>query len=103
MRQKFIFSILNILTLCVVIATVSVFFIENTDWIGVVLIILAMLCIFSLVPFKIGLKSIKPDIIFGMIDNGILAIMAIFGAHFAGVTGAIIGGVVGNAITDGLA
>lgn len=38
-----------------------------------------------------------------MIDNGILAVLAIFGAHFAGVTGAILGGVVGNAITDGIA
>ncbi len=74
MRQKFIFSILNILMLSVVIATASIFFIENTNWIGVVLIILAILCIFSLVPFKISLKSIQPDIIFGMIDNGILAV-----------------------------
>ena len=103
MRPKFIFSILNILMLCVVIATVSIFFIENADWIGMVLIILAILCIFSLVPFKISLESIQPDIIFGMIDNGILAVMAIFGAHIAGVAGAIIGGVVGNAITDGIA
>ena len=103
LNQKFILSILNILTLCVVIATVSIFFVENAAWIGVVLIILAILCVVSLVPFKISLKSIQPDIIFGMIDNGILAIMAIFGAHFAGVAGAIIGGVVGNAITDGIA
>jgi uncharacterized protein YqgC (DUF456 family) len=29
--------------------------------------------------------------------------LAIFGGHFAGITGAIIGGVVGNAITDGIA
>ncbi|PIX10847.1 hypothetical protein COX67_04520 [Candidatus Falkowbacteria bacterium CG_4_10_14_0_2_um_filter_36_22] len=60
-------------------------------------------CIASLIPFKIKLKSIQPDIIFGLIDNGILAVLAIFGGHFAGVAGAIIGGVVGNAITDGIA
>jgi len=29
--------------------------------------------------------------------------LAIFGGHFAGVTGAINGGVVSNAITDGIA
>lgn len=103
MRQKFILSILNILMLCVVIATVSMFFVEKSQWIGLMLIALAILCVVSLVPFKISLKSISPDIIFGMIDNGILAVMAIFGAHFAGVAGAIIGGVVGNAITDGIA
>lgn len=103
MRQKFILSILNILTLCVVITVVSVFFISNAQWIGFVLIILALLCIISLIPFKIKLSSIQPDIFFGLIDNGILAVMAIFGGHFAGVAGAILGGVVGNAITDGIA
>mgnify|MGYP001566830944 CR=1 FL=1 len=103
MRQKFILSILNILTLCVVIAAVSVFFVNDAKWIGFVLIILALLCIVSLIPFKIKLKSIQPDIIFGLIDNGILAVLAIFGGHFAGVAGAILGGVVGNAITDGIA
>lgn len=103
MTKKFLPSILNILMLSIVVATVSVFFINNTKWLGVALIILALLCIVSLIPFKINLKSILPDILFGLTDNGILAILAIFGAHFAGVTGAIIGGVVGNALTDGIA
>lgn len=103
MRQKFILSILNILTLCVVIAAVSAFFVNDSQWIGFILIILALLCIISLVPFKIKLRSIQPDVVFGLIDNGILAILAIFGGHFAGVAGAILGGVVGNAITDGIA
>ncbi|MFH1187377.1 MAG: hypothetical protein V1688_00785 [bacterium] len=103
MRQKFIPSILNILTLCAVIAAVSVFFVNNANWIGFVLIILALLCIISLIPFKIELRSIQPDIFFGVIDNGILAVLAIFGGHLAGVAGAILGGIVGNAITDGIA
>ncbi|MBI2415585.1 MAG: hypothetical protein HYV33_02910 [Candidatus Kerfeldbacteria bacterium] len=103
MRQKFILSIVNILTLSVVIAAVSLFFVNNTQWIGFVLIILALFCIVSLIPFKIKLKSVQPDIVFGLIDNGILAVLAIFGGHFAGVAGAILGGVIGNAITDGIA
>src|SRR3989338_1084163 len=103
MRQKFILSTLNIITLCIIIATISVFFVNNTRWIGIVLIILAIFCVLSLLPFKIKLRSIQPVIIFGLIDNGILAILAIFGGHFAGVAGAILGGVVGNAITDGIA
>ncbi|MFH1564577.1 MAG: hypothetical protein ABIC82_01880 [bacterium] len=102
-QKKFILSILNILTLCVVIVAVSVFFVNNARWIGFVLIILALLCMASLIPFKIKIKSIQPDIFFGLIDNGILAVLAIFGGHFAGITGAILGGVVGNAITDGIA
>lgn len=44
-----------------------------------------------------------PDVIFGVIDNGILALMAVIGGEIAGVAGAVIGGVVGNAITDGIA
>lgn len=103
MRKKFILSVFNILSLCVIIAAVSIFFVNNARWIGFVLIILALLCLISLVPFKIPIKSVQPDIIFGLIDNGILAVMAIFGGYFAGVTGAILGGVVGNAITDGIA
>jgi hypothetical protein len=103
MSKMFLLSILNIFTLCVIIAGVSIFFIYNASWIGFVLIVLAILCLVSLVPFKINLRSIQPDIIFGLIDNAILAILSIFGGHFAGVTGAILGGVVGNAITDGIA
>ncbi|MDO8505942.1 MAG: hypothetical protein Q7S48_05220 [bacterium] len=103
MSKIFFLSILNILTLCVIITGISIYFIYNTAWIGFVLIILALLCIVSLIPFKIKLKSIQPDIVFGLIDNGILAILAIFGGHFAGVAGAILGGVVGNAVTDGIA
>lgn len=103
MHKKIILSIFNILTLSIVITAVSVYFINNAEWMGVVLIALALLCIVSLVPFKITFRSVQPDIAFGLIDNGILAILAIFGGHFAGVTGAILGGVVGNALTDGIA
>ncbi len=103
MRKKFLLSVFNILTLCIVIAAVSIAFVEDDHWMGLVLIALAILCLVSLLPFKISIKSVLPDIFFGLINNGILAILAIFGGHFAGVTGAIIGGVVGNAITDGIA
>lgn len=103
MHRNFFLSILNIVVLCIVIAAVSIFFVNNNQWIGWILILLAIFCIISLLPFKIKLQSIQPDIIFGVIDNGILAIFAIFGGHFAGVAGAILGGLAGNAITDGLA
>ncbi len=103
MRKKLILSIINIVTLCIIIGAVSIYFVNDAKWMGPVLIILGLLCLASLVPFKIKLQSTLPDIFFGVIDNGILAIMAIFGGHLAGVTGAILGGVVGNAITDGIA
>lgn len=64
---------------------------------------LAFLCLASLKLFRIKISSIKPDIAFGVIDNGILALLAVIGGEIAGVTGAVIGGVVGNALTDGIA
>ncbi len=103
MKKRFFLAVLNILTLCVVIGAVSIFLVQDGYWIGPALILLAILCLLSLLPFRISLQSTLPDIYFGLIDNGILAIVAIFGGHFGGVAGAILGGVVGNAITDGIA
>jgi len=79
------------------------FFVYNLILIGYVLVVLAFLCLGTLKLFNVKIKTIKPDIIFGIIDNGILAVMTIFGGKIAGVAGAVIGGVVGNAITDGIA
>lgn len=94
---------LHVFTLCAVIVGVSIFFIYSALWIGLIFIALGLVCLASLLPFKIKLKSIQPDIIFGLINNGFLAIFAIAGGHFAGVTGAIFGGLAGNAVTDGIA
>ncbi len=103
MNRRFFFSVVDILGLCVVVAAVTLAFVNHDQWMGFVLIALGIVCIFSLLPFGIKLKSTVPDVLFGIIDNGILAVMAIFGGHFGGIAGAILGGVVGNAITDGIA
>ena|SRR3989338_4228805 len=103
MNKRFLFSILDILGLCIIIAAITLALVNNNQWIGVVLIMLSIICLLSLLPFHIKLKSTLPDVLFGIIDNGILAIMAIFGGYFGGIAGAILGGVVGNAITDGIA
>lgn len=101
--KKKLFSVIYILLLCLIVFVVSIFFVEQEQLIGIVLVLLSVLCIIALMPFRISLKAMRPDIFFGIIDNGILAVMAIIGGLFAGVVGAIIGGVVGNAITDGIA
>lgn len=103
MKNNFFTAILNVLALCIIILGVSSYFIYHTRLIGLVIIGLGVLCLLSLLPFRIPLKRIWPDVVFGMIDNGILAIMAIFGGELGGVAGAVIGGVVGNAVTDGIA
>ena len=103
MNKKLLASILNVFVLCVVIFSVSTFFVYQTKLIGYILIILTFVCLASLKLFKIKISSVMPDVIFGVIDNGILALMAVIGGEIAGVAGAVIGGVVGNAITDGIA
>ncbi len=103
MTKKFFVALLNVLVLCIIIFAVSAYFIYNTDVIGWVIFGLGFLCLASLRFSKVSIESVWPDIVFGVIDNGILAIMAIIGGEIAGVPGAIIGGVVGNAITDGIA
>ena len=103
-HKKYILPILNILTLCIIIFTVSAVVIHKSNlFIGIILIFLSALCLSSLVLFKIKIRNVEPDILFGIIDNGILAILAIWGGEMAGVVGAVIGGVVGNSITDGIA
>lgn len=71
--------------------------------IGVVITLLGVLCLLTLLPFGVRMRSVWPDVVFGMIDNGMLAVMALFGGEVGGVMGAVIGGVVGNAVTDGIA
>ncbi|MFH1621437.1 MAG: hypothetical protein ABIB04_05150 [Patescibacteria group bacterium] len=103
MKNRIFLSILNVLFLCVVILAVSSYFIYHPSYLGIVIISLGLLCLVTLYPFKIPINTIWPDVVFGIIDNGILAIMAIFGGEIGGVIGAVIGGVMGNAVTDGVA
>ena len=103
MSKKLIIAIVKVGALCIIVFSVSAFFIYDAKLIGWVIFALGLLCIVSLFLFNILIKNVWPDIIFGLVDNGILAILAVIGAETAGVAGAIIGGTVGNAITDGIA
>lgn len=103
MSKRFIIAMIKVVTLCIIIFAVSAFFISDAKIIGWVVLSLGLFCLVSLEFFKISIKNVWPDIVFGLIDNGILAILAVIGGSIAGVAGAIIGGVVGNAITDGIA
>lgn len=103
MSKKFITALINVSTLCIIIFFVSAYFIYNAKLIGWIVFGLGLLCLISLRFSKVAIKNVWPDIVFGIIDNGILAIMVVIGGEIAGVAGAVIGGVVGNAITDGIA
>jgi len=87
----------------IVVISVISFVIYNMRLIGPIIILLGFL---AWIPLKIlgrSIKSTGADIIFGAVDTGILAVAALIGAGFAGVLGAIVGGAVGDSITDGFA
>jgi len=46
------------------------------------------------------MKALLPDIVFGVVDNGLLVIGAIIGADVGAVFGAVLGAALGNAISD---
>ncbi|MBN1212972.1 MAG: hypothetical protein JXA92_10375 [candidate division Zixibacteria bacterium] len=48
-------------------------------------------------------KGAVPDLVFGMLDTGLLAAFALSGGVWFGVAGAIAGSAIGDALTDGIA
>jgi hypothetical protein len=101
-KESVINSVLSVSILSVLILA-AIFFIDTKKWVGIVLIVLGFLHLLVLKIFRMQIKSVLPDIIFGVIDNGFLVIGALIGAEFAGIFGAIVGGAAMNAITDGYA
>jgi|SRR3989344_2786309 len=102
-KKSLISALVNITILTIIILLISYFFINNKLIIGPVLIFLGLISLIPIFFLKISLKTLRGDIIFGAIDNGVLAIFALSGAELFGILGAIIGSLVGNAITDGIA
>jgi len=103
LKENLLNSFLSVAALSAVIFAVVFSFIYQKRWIGVIFLIIGFIHLLVLKLFRIKVKAVLPDIIFGVIDNGILVIAAIIGAGFAGVLGAIIGGGAANAVTDGSA
>jgi len=95
---------ISIVVLFSIITVVAAFFsIRLGRYVSIVIFGLGLLPILIAYIFKISLKKILPDIIFGLIDNVLLIIPAIIGAELFGVAGALVGAVVGNAVSDGIA
>ena len=103
LKENWISAILSVVLLSIVIIGITAYFVYQKALIGYVFIVLGFLHLIFLKMFGIKVKSVWPDIVFGIIDNGILVAGAIVGAGFAGILGAIIGGSAANAITDGFA
>jgi len=79
MKFKGFYSVFKVVLLCFVILFISYQFALDPKLIGWVIISLGLLCMVILIASGTKLKSTWPDLVFGAIDNGVLAVMAIFG------------------------
>jgi len=101
-RKNFFKAITSLIVLSIIVIAVSSYFVFDNRLIGPAFIVLGFINLLFLNFFKIELRSVYPDMVFGLIDNGVLVFAAVLGGQFAGVVGAIIGGAAGNTITDGI-
>ena len=101
--KRNILEILTVILLSIITAIVAFFSMPLGRFVSIVIFALGLIPILLAYFFKINLKTILPDIIFGLIDNLILIIPAIIGAELFGAVGALAGAVVGNAISDAIA
>jgi len=101
-KIAFIRAIVSFIILSIVVIAVSSYFVFNNVLIGPAFLLLGVFSLIFSKIVRINVKSIYPDIIFGVIDNGVLVFAAVIGGNLAGIPGAIIGGAAGNTITDGI-
>ena len=94
-------SYVGILT--VPVALIGVSALRHQLPIGPILLGLTLIPIVGLLIAKKSPINAIPDILFGMIDTGMLTIPALWGGIVFGVAGAIAGGVIGDALTDAIA
>ena len=102
-KQGLIPAFISIITLSAIIISVLWFTLDKIRIIGPILIIFGLI---AWIPIKVSGRTIKStgaDIIFGIVDTGLLGVAALIGARYGGILGAIVGGAVGDAITDGFA
>jgi len=97
MKKELSKAITNFIVLAILVIGASVFLIFREDLVGPAYILLGFVGV-----GKIKIEEVSPDIVFGLIDNGVLVFTAILGGIYAGVAGAVLGGAAGNTITDGI-
>jgi hypothetical protein len=95
-------SLVSFVIISILVIGVSVYFVFDEKLIGPAFLVLGLITMIFLKIFKIKLHSVYPDIVFGIVDNGVLVFAAVLGGVYAGVIGAIIGGAAGNTLTDGI-
>ena len=96
-------EIVVVTALCVLFGIAAYYTLARGWYIGWVVLALSIQPIIAAKLCRLNLTRMIPDVVFGAMDTGLLVIPAIAGGKFFGVLGAIMGTVVGDAITDGIA
>lgn len=102
-NKRKILEISIVILLSIITVVIAFFSMRLGRFVSIVIFGMGLIPILIAYFFKIGLKKMLPDIIFGLIDNLLLIIPAIIGAELFGATGALAGAIVGNAISDSIA
>ena len=102
-NQKKTLEISIVVLLSIITAIIAFYSMRLGRYVSLVIFGLGLVPLLIAYIFKISLKKMLPDIIFGLIDNSLLIIPAIIGAQLFGAVGALAGAVVGNAISDSIA
>ncbi len=87
----------------IVVAVVGVVILRQRLAIGPIVLVLGVVPLAGLWFGRRSFKGALPDLIFGALDTGLITIPALWGGVLFGVAGAIAGGVIGDALTDGIA
>ena len=87
----------------VIVAVIGIITLKNRFPIGPIVLVLSVVPLCGLLATRRPLVGAVPDLIFGALDTGLLTIPALWGGVLFGVAGAIAGGVIGDALTDGIA
>ena len=82
----------------VALVALTYFLLRDWRFYGPIVASMALLPLFAARLRGLQLKSLVPDIIFGGVDTGLLTLGAVIGASEFGIIGAIVGGVVADAI-----
>lgn len=86
-----------------VVAVIGVQALHHQLPLGPVVLSLTLAPLFGLLLAKRSLFGTIPDLVFGVLDTGLLTIPALCGGLLYGVAGAIAGGIIGDALTDAIA
>lgn len=96
-------SVAIVVPVVVLVGGAGIFALQNALALGPVVLLLGFIPLAALLLAGRRITAAVPDLVFGGLDTGLLALPAIWGGVTFGVVGAIAGTVVGDAITDAVA